>query len=172
MLSREVTRTTDDRAILAIERPHPRLWTLYLLRALLTGPALVIVLPVLWFRYHTMRYRFDEEGIHMKWGIIFRHEIMLNYSRIQDIHLQSNIVERWLGLARIVVQTASGSSSTDMTLEGIPGHEAVRDFLYSRMRGARHLPDSPQVSDPAAQALLEVAAELRQIRDLIGQRHG
>ena len=87
-----------------------------------------------------MRYRFDDEGIHMKWGVIFRNEIMLNYSRIQDIHLQSNIVERWLGLARIVVQTASGSSNQEMTLEGIPNHDAMRDFLYSRMRGARSSP--------------------------------
>jgi len=59
-----------------------------------------------------------------------------------------------------------------MTLEGIPGHEAMRDFLYSRMRGARNLPEVAQVSDPTAQALREVAAELRQIRELIGQRHG
>ena len=41
-----------------------------------------------WFRYHTMRYRFDAEGVSMSWGILFRREVLLNYSRIQDIHLQ------------------------------------------------------------------------------------
>ena len=32
---------------------------------------------------HTMRYRFDTDGIHMKWGIIFRREVLLNYSRMR-----------------------------------------------------------------------------------------
>jgi len=35
--------------------------------------ALPVVLPMLYFRYHTMRYRFDAEGIRMCWGILFRH---------------------------------------------------------------------------------------------------
>ena len=158
--------------IAAIERPVPQLMTWYFWKALATSLAFPVTIVLFYFRYHTMRYRFDQEGIHMKWGIIFRHEIVLNYSRIQDIHLQSNVFERWLGLARIVVQTASGGTSDEMTLEGIPCHEAMRDFLYSRMRGARNHADAPLQSDPAAGALLEVAAELRQIRELLGQRHG
>ena len=46
---------------------------------------------------------FDTDGIHMKWGIVFRREVLLNYSRIQDIHLRSNLIERWLGLSRYVL---------------------------------------------------------------------
>ncbi len=62
----------DERKIFAIERPHRRLWKLYLIRSILTGPAIFISLPLYWFRYHTLRYSFDEEGIHMRWGILFR----------------------------------------------------------------------------------------------------
>src|SRR6476661_7452646 len=119
--------------ISAIEVPSPQLLKYYLLQAIATNVAFPFTLLLLYFRYHTMRYRFDAEGIHMRWGIIMRHEIMLNYSRIQDIQLQSNVIERWLGLARIEIQTASGGSSSDMTLEGIPDYEAMREFLYSRM---------------------------------------
>jgi putative membrane protein len=110
----------------------------------------------------------------MKWGVIFRREIMLNYSKIQDIHLRSNLIERWLGLARIIIQTASGGTSEEMTLEGIPNHEAMRDFLYSRMRGSRHAHSGhPQagVDDPLAVALRETAGELRRIRELLESRH-
>ncbi|MBL0160792.1 MAG: PH domain-containing protein [Bryobacterales bacterium] len=144
--------------------------TWYVWKALATTAAFPVMLAVYYFRFHTMRYRFDDEGIHMKWGLIFRNEIMLNYSRIQDIHLQSNIVERWLGLARIVVQTASGSASQEMTLEGIPDHNAMRDFLYSRMRGARHAAPSAPSDDPLAATFHEVAEELRQIRRLLEER--
>jgi uncharacterized membrane protein YdbT with pleckstrin-like domain len=159
--------------IVAIDRPCPQLFKYYLLKAIASNVAFPLTALILYFRYHTMRYRFDAEGIHMRWGIIMRHEIMLNYSRIQDIQLQSNFVERWLGLARIEVQTASGAAGSEMTLEGIKDHAAMRDFLYSRMRGARHLADSTTVpaEDSLAGILTEVAVELRAMRNALESRN-
>ena len=144
----------------------------YVLKALTSGPAFPIVLLLLYFRFHTMRFRFDEEGISMSWGILFRREIVLNYSRIQDVHLQSNAIERWFGLARIDVQTASGGSAPEMTLEGIRDYEALRDFLYSRMRGARERPDAAAAGDSLGATLQAIAAELRAIRRLIEEKRG
>jgi uncharacterized membrane protein YdbT with pleckstrin-like domain len=152
--------------IVAIERPRESLWKYYVLKAIAANVALPVLLPYLYFRYHTMRYRFDADGIHMKWGIIFRREVLLNYSRIQDIHLRSNLIERWLGLARIEIQTASGSDASNMTLEGMEDPEGMRDFLYSRMRGARE-EKAPATADPLAAVLLEIAGELREIRTLV-----
>lgn len=157
--------------IAAIERPVEHLFTYYVWKAVATTLAFPVTMIVLYFRYHTMRYRFDEEGIHMKWGIIFRHEIMLNYSRIQDIHLKSNVFERWLGLARIEVQTASGNANENLVLEGLADPIGMRDFLYSRMRGARTAPASAPPAAPLAAVLLEVASELRQIRHILGGGH-
>lgn len=116
-------------------RPESSLLTYYLLRSLLTGPGFIIAAPISYFRYRTLRYEVDDEGITMRWGVLFRREISLTYARIQDIQLSSNVVERWLGLARIDLQTASGSSSAEMTIEGVRDVEPFRDFLYSRMRG-------------------------------------
>ena len=127
----------DDAAILALERPHRSLWTYYVLSALAVPPAFPFLILPLWFRFHTMRYRFTAEGISMSWGILFRREIIIQYARIQDIHLRSNVVERWLGLARVQVQTASGNAAAEMTLEGLREYAAVRDFLYARMRGVK-----------------------------------
>lgn len=155
--------------ILAIERPRESLMTYYVLKAILANVAFPVVFPYLYFRYHTMRYRFDTDGIHMKWGIIFRREVLLNYSRIQDIHLRSNLIERWLGLARIEIQTASGDASSNMTLEGMEDPEDMRDFLYSRMRGTRNETHEEKAgaADPLAAVLLEIAGELREIRALV-----
>jgi putative membrane protein len=121
--------------IRALERPHPALWKYYVIRAILTGPGILGTLPYLYFRFHTLRYRFDEEGIHMKVGILFRREVNLTYSRIQDIHLRSGILQRWLGLANVQIQTASGSSGPELVIEGFTEYEEIRDFLYTRMRG-------------------------------------
>jgi len=161
--------------IAVITRPCPALMKYYILKAVATFIAAPVTLTLLYFRFHTMRYRFDAEGIHMAWGILMRHEIMLNYSRIQDIQLRSNVVERWLGLARIEIQTASGSSGSEMTLEGITDHAAMRDFLYSRMRGAHNqhtVPTTAPASDSLAEILTEVAGELRAIRQVLERCNG
>jgi putative membrane protein len=169
----------DDAHILRIERPHPRLLTLYMIRAVLTGPGLIVAIPLLFFRYETMRFRFDAEGVHMRWGLLFRREINLTYARIQDIHLTSGLIQRWLGLADVKIQTASGSSGAEMTLEGLLEFEAVRDFLYSRMRGYRDARsparthaagDAPADADATA-LLRETVEELRAIRVALERRH-
>lgn len=155
----------DD--VYAITRPSPALFKYYFLGSLLLGPLFFIPLIPLYFRYHTMRYSFDSEGISMRWGILFRREITLTYARIQDIHLTSNLIERWLRLARIQIQTASGSSSAEMTLEGLHEFEFVRDFLYSRMRGVK---EAPAKEDDLATILLEIAKELRGVREALEKR--
>jgi uncharacterized membrane protein YdbT with pleckstrin-like domain len=174
-----------DRQIQIIERPDQALLTYYLLTALAFPPAFLFLGPFLYFRYHTMRYKFSDDGISMSWGILFRRQIIVNYARIQDIHLKSNVVERWLGLARILVQTASGNSSAEMTIEGIKEFEPLRDFLYSRMRGVRDshgqatsvspTPTSTgsPPADELAATLREATRELRAIREILEQRpHG
>ena len=178
-----MTSSFDEAAILRIDRPHPNLWKYYALCCLIIPPLALILLPIHWFRYHSMRYQFTAEGVSMSWGILFRRQILLNYSRIQDIHLQSNFVERWLGLARLLVQTASGSSTAEMTIEGLQEFEAVRDFLYSKMRGVKDHPTattgaastaagSGSASDAELAAVLrEVTAELKAVRESLDRRN-
>ena len=175
--------------IFAIERPDSSLMTYYALAAIITGPAFPFVILPLYFRYHTMRYRFTDEGVSMRWGILFRKEINLTFARIQDIHLTSNFVERWLGLARIQIQTASGSSKAEMTIEGVRQFRALRDFLYARMRGARGMgpaatgapsetasaagpPVAGDTTDELAATLRQAVAELRAIRKALEARGG
>lgn len=143
--------------------------------ALLSAPFAFIPLIPLFFRYETLRYRFDDEGVSMRWGILFRREISLTYARIQDIHLSSNFVERWFGLGKVQIQTASGSASAEMTIEGLRNYEEIRDFLYSRMRGAREEGSRPsrsgssqsEATDPLAAVLREIARELRDLRQTL-----
>ena len=166
-------QTEHEGRVFAIERPEPALMKYYFLTTLLLGPFFFLALIPYYFRYHTLRYSFDREGIQMQWGILFRRQITLTYARIQDIHLTSNIFERWLGLARIQIQTASASSGAEMTLEGIHEFAMVRNYLYSRMRGvagsthpsnpAAH----PESGDGVADALSEVTVALREVRGLL-----
>jgi uncharacterized protein len=171
-----------DDPILSITRPHADLMKYYLIGSFVIPPLFPILMIVGAIRFRTLRYKFTDEGISMSWGLLFRKEIIIQYSRVQDIHLRSNMIERWLGLSKVLVQTASGSSSAEMSLEGIKEFEAVRDFLYDRMRGVKdEMPAPPaqgferadQPADELTVTLREVAAELRALRaDLAATRKG
>lgn len=149
----------------SITRPDPSLLTYYVITSVFTIIGFVFVFPVLYFKYHTLRYQFDEKGVSMAWGILFRREIYLTYRRIQDIHVSRNFIQRWLGLASVAVQTASGSAGAEMTIEGIRRPEMLRDFLYSQMRGARGEDEAAETEDGQAAAQDEALALLREIRD-------
>jgi putative membrane protein len=174
-----------------LRRPHRNLLVYYALQSLLLGPFFPVLLVPRYFKYHTLRYHLNPDGLAAEWGILFRHEIHLGYVRIQDIHLASNLVERWLGLGRVQVQTASGSRGAEMTIEGLPDYEEVRDWIYSRTRGAkgRHvaapraeaageqvgrpaLPAAPPAADPVVAALQEAATEMRRVRELLERNLG
>ncbi len=173
--------SAEDR-VRAIRRPHPKLLRYYVLFSLITGPAFPFVFAFLFLRYRTLNYGFDDEGVTMSWGALFKREISLTYSRIQDIHVQSNAVERWLGLSRLLVQTASGSAKAEMKVEGLLELSAVRNFMYSRMRGAQAgspagasntaAPAPAAADDSAALAstLREIAREMAAIRGELEQR--
>ena len=147
-----------------LTRPARQLFIYYLLIALCSLPAVVIVLPLLWFRYITLRYRFDDEGVSMRVGLLFRKEVLLTYRRIQDIHVTRDIVQRWLGLATVGIQTASGSAGPEMKIEGILEAEQLRDYLYQRMRGAKG--EVPDVRETGHSLRVGTATELlTEIRD-------
>lgn len=153
----------------SIERPAPVLLKYYVLVSLLSGPFFPIVFLPLYFKYVTLKYKFDDTGVSMSWGILFRREIHLTYRRIQDIHLNRNLVQRWMSLATLGIQTASGSATPEMSIEGILEAEPLRDYLYAKMRGARgesenltaaHA-DGEEPVDEVSQLLVEIRDSLQ-----------
>jgi putative membrane protein len=174
--------------ISSLTTPERALWRYYLVSALFSGPFIVFTLPYLYFRFHTLRYRFDDEGIHMKVGLLFRREINLTYARIQDIHLRSGVIQRWFGLANVEIQTASGSTGAELVIEGFKEYESIRDFLYSRMRGYKarstaavaatttqtsaeaHAQPSGLGSVESIELLRGIAQELRKTRELLERK--
>ena len=152
-----------------ITRPHESLLTYYIIVSLATTVAFPFVMLPLFIRYKTLRYRFDDDGVSMSWGLLFHREVYLTYRRLQDIHVTRNLLERWMGLAKVPIQTASGTSGATMKIEGIRHPEPLRDFLYQRMRGARGETDEPpdgRTGAPADEAL----ALLHEIRDALRHR--
>ena len=152
-----------EKRVHSITRPEPALLWLYLLTSLALLCAAPIALIPLYFRYHTLWYRFEPSGVSMGYGILFRRELQLTYARMQDIHLSQNIVERWLGIGTVTVQTAGSGAGGNLTIVGVKDFNAIRDYLYAMMRGVRSEPHA------AAQATDNTDALLTDIRDALQQ---
>lgn len=152
----------------SITRPDDSLLIYYALVSAATLIAFPFVFVPLYIRFKTLRYRFDEEGVAMSWGLLFHKEVYLTYRRIQDIHVTRNLIERWMGLAKVPIQTASGTSGATMNIEGIRNPEPLRDFLYERMRGARAENEDREINrtddDEALSLLHEIRDTLRELR--------
>jgi len=138
----------------AIVRPVPALLAYYVVTALLTTVVAPFAMVVLYFRYHTLWYRFTDEGVSMGYGILFRQEMQLTYTRMQDIHLSQDLLERWLGIGTVTVQTAGTGAASNLTISGVRDAEAIRDYLYARMRGVRG-------EDKAAEGPTALLVEIR-----------
>ncbi|MBI4750874.1 MAG: PH domain-containing protein [Acidobacteria bacterium] len=165
----------DSKTVFAITRPDDNLFYLYFIYCLLSNIAFPIVFLPLYFRFKTLRYRFDNEGIAVSHGILWRQETYLTYSRIQDIHVSRNIFERWLGLGTVQIQTASGNSSAEEAIVGVRQYNEIRNFLYSRMRGQKvgaAAQPLVAVEQSVDDMLAGIRDELRVIRELVeGKRH-
>lgn len=166
-------RDVNADAIFALTRPNRRLLTLYFIYSLASNVAFPFVFLPLYFRYITLRYRFDKEGVSVSHGLLWRRETYLTYARIQDIHVSRNIFERWLGLGAVQIQTASGSSSAEESIVGVREFHEIRNFLYARMRGHKlkaHEESASIQSGSPDELLKGIRDELRAIRERVEAR--
>jgi putative membrane protein len=159
---------------------------LYLIYCVLSNVALPFTILPYYFRYKTLRYRFDDDGVSVSYGLLWRRETYLTYARIQDIHVTRNIFERWLGIGTVKIQTASGSAAATESIPGLIAYQEVRNYLYAHMRGHRSAPSAgaamarsssggaiAAVSDAqAVDALTGIRDELRAVRVLLESRTG
>ena len=156
-----------------ITRPDKRLMTYYVIIAILTLPAFAITLIALYVKYRTLRYRFDDEGVWRRQGLLWRREVNVAYRRIQDIHLTSGLIQRWLGLATVSIQTAAGSATPEVSIEGVLEADALRDYLYTRMRGVRDAKPAAAprdaTGDEALAMLIDIRDSLRRLEARLGQ---
>ena len=154
----------------SITRPDRRLLKYYVIVSLLTFLAFPVTMVALYIKFRTLRYRFDDEGVWRRQGLLWRREVNVAYRRIQDIHLTNGLIQRWLGLATVSIQTAAGSATPEVTIEGVLEAEALRDYLYTKMRGVRDGPSrAASHGDAGSQEIAatpdETLALLTDIRD-------
>lgn len=81
-------------------------------------------------RYATWRFTIDASELRIRRGVLVRTTSVVPFARIQHVDTRQDVLERWLGLARIVVYTA-GIRGAEITVPGLAvgDAEALRDRL-------------------------------------------
>ena len=162
---------TLEKRVHLITRPEPALLWMYFLTSLALLCAAPIALIPLYFRYHTLWYRFEPSGVSMGYGILFRKEMQLTYARMQDIHLSQNILERWLGIGTVTVQTAGSGAAGNLMIVGVKDFEGIRNYLYAMMRGVRADHHEPAAAAASTEAVLvEIRDALQEAATAIAAR--
>lgn len=81
--------------------------------------------------WRSWQFRVGERALHLRHGVLVRHESTIPFHRVQHIDLEAGPLERRLGLTTLVLRTASASS--DSTVPGIDADHAgeLRDRILA-----------------------------------------
>jgi membrane protein YdbS with pleckstrin-like domain len=151
-------------------------------------PALAIaVLPdivaylAIHLRYDTTWYVMTGRSLRIRRGIWIIHETTITFENVQNVEVHQGPLQRWFGIADVLVTTAGGShekggegkGAATMTahhglIEGISHAAEVRDLILARLRHSRTAGLGDELHHTAASAGWTDAhlALLREIRDL------
>jgi membrane protein YdbS with pleckstrin-like domain len=114
---------------------EPRFARLVLLAGLLGG-LVVLLLAAAWLhpplQYRHLSWRLSSDGLEIRRGVWFRHEIRVPRARVQHTDVERGPIERRFELATLVVHTA-GHRDSEIRLEGLEHATAlaVRDYLLA-----------------------------------------
>ena len=85
-----------------------------------TGIGLVVTCLVGWIRRRTTRYLVTDRRIHIRTGLVSRHERTTHVDRVQNVNLRQGILQRLLGIGDVDWDTAgTDASDADFTFRGV-----------------------------------------------------
>ena len=146
----------------------------------------VIAYVAIHLRYDTTWYVLTDRSLRIRRGIGVMHETTISFENVQNVEVQQGPVQRYFGIADVVVQTAGGGarhskgeSGTSLSahtgvLQGLDNAVEVRNLILDRVKRTRSAglgDDHPHPRDasdlPSAPGLsAEHLAVLSEIRDI------
>lgn len=102
-------------------------------------------------RYLTLQYTLTDEELRIREGLLHRQERRIPLDRIQDLGFESTLLRRALGLAVVMVETASGRG-VEARLDALSRTDAehLREVLLNARPAARRGADDAHTDAPTA----------------------
>ncbi len=169
---------------IAVARPSIAVWLVVPLLIVMAAPDIVAYVAI-HLRYDTTWYVITDRSLRIRRGVWVINETTISFENVQNVEVRQGPVQRYFGIADVVVQTAGGGTrhgkgdgSSSLAshvgiLQGLEDAEVVRDGILDRVRRTRsaglgddHTHASTLASAPATASSLAHTAVLREIRDL------
>lgn len=149
---------------------------------------LLIVLPdivaylAIHLRYDTTWYVLTDRSMRVRTGIWTIHEATITFENVQNVTVESGPLERWFGIANVLVETAGGGSGGEGKhepsinlhqgrIEGIADADRIRALILSRVRQSRTTGLGDDIV-PASGWTSDHIAALREIRNALRSAPG
>lgn len=103
------------------------------LAALAAVVVVVVAIALPPVRYRAWRFILRDEHVYLRHGVLFRTTSIVPHARIQHVDTRHGPIDRWLGLASLVIFTA-GTRGAIVTIPALAAAEAeeIRDELAAR----------------------------------------
>jgi len=126
-------------------KPHPLAYSFYYFIG-----ALVIILSILlasWFNIligiiiiviaeifrRAYTYSIYETGVEKQFKFIIVSKTFTDYSRIQDLSIERNMIDRIFGIGKVKINTA-GSPETEINFIGVQNPEEIEKMIREKLR--------------------------------------
>jgi membrane protein YdbS with pleckstrin-like domain len=137
---------------------------------------ILVMVPIfLWVSlyYRSISYRFTETEMIWKRGVWFRATGIVPYTKVTNVDMVQGPLMRALGIATLRVQTAgynaASGPTSELKIEGVVEHEALRELIMSYVRDQKAAVPSPvPISDD--RRMLEELVKIRQLLERQGGR--
>lgn len=100
---------------------------------------ITIILQILYYRYYF--YDVTEKEIIIKKGVVSRKEVIVPFSKIQDIYVDQDFLDRIFGLYDVHLSTAAAAMGSYMLahMDGVNAlnSEALKKMLIERVRSTK-----------------------------------
>jgi membrane protein YdbS with pleckstrin-like domain len=128
-------------------RPAIGFWLAPLAVVVIVVPDIIAYVAI-HLRYDTTWYVLSSRSLRIRRGIWVIHETTITFENIQNVSVDSGPLERWFGIANVIVDTAGGGPSKDKEgkpmanfhrgiVEGVENAEEIRDIVLSRVRRSK-----------------------------------
>lgn len=158
-----------------------------LLFLLLLIPIWFFMLPLallsylaIYLRFDTTWYVFSDRSMRLRRGIWLIRESTITYENVQNVKVSQGPLQRFFGIANVVVETAGGGGAAQPgaqgmhagLIEGVAEAAEIRDSIMSKVRTANTAGlgdeadsnESPRRKTPPwSEAHLKVLAEIREL---------
>ena len=136
-----------------------------------------VALAAVRFQYEVCWYVLGDRAMRLRRGIMTVRETTITFDNVQDVTVQQGPLQRWFGIADVIVKTAGGATAGPQgqdtgehvgRFEGVADAGSVRDLVTSQVRSSpgAGLGDEPDRPGPVNGFGPSHVAVLREIRDL------